>query len=89
MLATDFARDDCLVGTKRRTYATLKREWCCGDCGGRIIGKWISGAWGVACGRCGGLDFIHEAQMDRQRAEAREVLAGLPAELAEALTKGD
>jgi len=89
VIATDFTRDDCLVGTKRRTYATLKREWCCADCGGRIIGKWHDGDWRVACGRCGGLDFIHEAQMDRQRVEAREVLAGLPAELAEALTKGD
>jgi len=88
--ASDFQRDDCLVGDKRRTYAALLREWRCEDCGGRLVrqfGEFISGHVGyyVTCGRCTGQNFIHENELLRQQAEAREVLAGLPPELAEML----
>jgi len=86
MLASDFTRDDCLVGSNRRTYATLRREWRCADCGGRIVTKWLPGIeYHATCGRCGSFDFIHENELMRQQAEAQEVLAGLPPELAEVL----
>ena len=87
--ASDFQRDDCLVGNKRRTYATLQREWRCEECSGRIVGAWRNDlGWHVVCGRCGSFLFSHENELLRQLAEAREVLAGLPPELAEML-KGD
>ena len=39
MLATDFTRDDCLVGKKRRTYKTLTLEWRC-VCDGTLTEQW-------------------------------------------------
>ena len=89
MIATDFTRHDCLVGRKRRTYDTLRRDWRCADCGGRIGVKWSEDGYYAACGRCNSRNFVHEAELDRQEAEAAEVLAGLPAELAEAILKGE
>lgn len=77
MEATDFTRDDCQVGNRRRTYNTLKREWVCNGCGGRLVRK----AGRVECGRCGSRDFIHEVELERQVCEAREVMAGLPENL--------
>ena len=88
--ATDFTRDDCLVGQKRRTYRALLREWCCEDCGGRLTTRWSpEHDWSICCGRCHGANFIHQAQYQRERHEALEVVAGLPAELAALLAKED
>lgn len=84
MKATKFTRYDCKLGRKRVTYDTLTREYACKKCGGRLVEKWKDG-WRVECGRCGSIDFIHEAELRRQRAEAIEVLGGLPPELAEIL----
>ena len=79
MIASDFRHDDCLVGKRRRTYATLQREYRCADCGGRIVVRFDDVAgWHPECGRCGRFDFVHEAELERQQAEAAEVLAGLP-----------
>jgi len=96
MLASDFTRDDCLVGKRRISYATLSREWRCGDCGGRLTSYYAgdpfnydANAWAARCILCHGVDFIHERALARQRAEAIEVLAGLPPELAATLSKGD
>ena len=77
MIATDPARDDCQLGARRVTYACLVREYRCDECGGRLVIKYDDG-WCVACGCCGSSDFIHECELQRQRADAVEVLAGLP-----------
>ena len=85
-LATSFTRDDCLVGKKRRSYETLQRDWCCNVDGGGITLKWSDdGGWHPECAKCGGCDFIHKREWERQAAEAVEVLDGLPADLAAAL----
>ena len=83
MIATDPARDDCQLGQKRVTYATLQREYRCNGCGGRITLKPPNDdeGWHPECGRCGGRDFIHDYEWQRQRADAIEVLDGLPPEL--------
>lgn len=88
MIASDFARDDCQVGKKRRTYNTLCREWVCNECGGRLVLKPPDervDEQHAACGRCEGADFIHEAEKGRQAYEADEVMAGLPAKLRQLL----
>jgi hypothetical protein len=92
MKATDFQRDDCLVGKKRKSYDTLTREWRC-KCGGRLVMLGSVGDdrypenWYVACGACGGHDhdFVHEAKVQRQKSEASEVLASLPNSVAAAM----
>jgi hypothetical protein len=91
MMATNFTHDDCLVGRKRRSYAALQREYCCAECGGRIVVRYDDVAgWHPECGRCGRFDFIHEAELDRQQAEATEVLDVLPAGLvATLIEKGE
>ena len=85
MKATDFTHDDCLVGSKRRTYATLAREWRCAGCGAPLTTKWSEDYpynWYIACrGGCDDHDFVHEYEIDRQKAEASEVMDGLPPEL--------
>ena len=91
MIAIDFTRDDCQLGRKRKTYATLQREYRCNECGGGIAMKWEDSCesypegWHVVCGHCGSHDFIHEAQYRQERREAREVLAGLPEKVARLL----
>ena len=91
MMATNFTHDDCLVGRKRRSYAALQREYCCAECGGRIVVRFDDVAgWHPECGRCGRFDFIHECELERQQAEAQEVLDGLPAGLvATLIEKGE
>ena len=84
MKATRFDRYGCQVGNKHRTYNELTREWRCNECGGRLVERWADG-WRVTCGRCGATDFVHEAQLKRERREAEEVLDGLPPELVAAL----
>lgn len=86
MLATDIDRDGCTLGRKRITYATLSRDYRCNECGGRPTSKWNDDeGWHPECAKCGGRDFIHEYEYERQAAEAVEVLDGLPDELAAAL----
>ena len=86
MIANNFTRYDCQVGNRRLTYATLLRDYRCNECGGRLIEKWDEEVeWFITCGACGAQDFIHQHEYARQQQEAREVLAGLPAELAEML----
>ena len=86
--AHDFTRDDCLVGKRRRTYTTLKREYVCNVDGGRLDTQWSDDTdqyperWFIHCVVCGGQDFIHEQEYARQECEAAEVLEGLPVELA-------
>lgn len=88
MKASDFTRDDCLVGRKRRTYETLRREYVCNVAGGRLDTQWSDDTaeypehWFIRCSACGGRDFIHEREYQRQECEAAEVLEGLPAEFA-------
>jgi len=84
--ATDFTRDDCQLGRKRVTYACLEREYRCNACSGRITTRWSEKeGWRPACLACGSRDFVHECEIRRQTTEAREVLDGLPEELAEVL----
>ena len=86
MKATDFTRDDCQLGHRRISYACLEREYRCNDCGTRITTRWSDrDGWRPACLACGGRDFIHEREYQRQKWDALEVLEGLPAELAAAL----
>ena len=86
MKATDFTRDDCQLGHRRISYARLERDYRCNDCGGRITTRWSEAeGWCPACLACGGRDFIHEQEYQRQKWEALEVLEGLPPELAEVL----
>ena len=89
-VAYDFRRDDCQVGGRRVRYSTLQREWCCGECGGPIVMQWDAaerGHWRVECGRCKGRRFISRWKWDRMRADAREVLALLPAGIADKLRR--
>ena len=82
MKASNFTRYDCQVGTRRLTYATLQRDYCCNKCGGLLTEKCTEKAgWFITCGACGAQDFIHQHEYARQQQEAREVLAGLPVEL--------
>lgn len=87
MIATDFTRDDCRLGHRRVTYAALQREYRCRVCGGRVGLDWAEpcgeypDGWRVWCRQCEAADFIHEMQCEREKWEADEVLAGLPAEL--------
>ena len=91
MIASDFSRDDCLLGKKRISYAKLEREYRCADCGGRL-GSYYAGdddyqpnAYAIRCAVCHGTDFIHERQWQQRKAEAAEVLDSLPPELADQL----
>jgi len=43
--------------------------------------------WRVECGRCKGRRFITRRERDQMRADAREVLAVLPAEIADKLRR--
>jgi len=87
MKATDFTRDDCQLGHKRISYTRLERDYRCSDCGGRITTRWSEEAagWRPSCLTCGGCDFIHEQEAQRQKWEALEVLEGLPPDFAAAL----
>jgi len=84
--AHDFTRDDCLVGTTRHTYETLKREWRC-VCGGTLATQWSDDTktypdrWYIRCIKCGQCNFIHEAQLARNQALVREMFANLPKEV--------
>jgi transcription elongation factor Elf1 len=82
MQASDFTRDDCLVGIRRLRYDRLRREYVCSACGGRLVNKKADGVYSIACGRCKGQDFITEYQLQQQESDAIEILAGLPPELA-------
>lgn len=86
MIADDFTRDDCQLGHKRISYTCLERDYRCNDCGGRIVTRWSEEAgWYPSCRSCGGQDFIHEQEAQRQKWEALEVLEGLPPDFAAAL----
>jgi len=88
MKATDFRRDDCLVGNRRISYRTLGREWRCKHCGSRLVQNWDRDRqdWGIHCANSENCwrphNFIHEAEWERRKADAIEVLDGLPPELA-------
>ena len=85
--AHDFTRDDCLVGKRRRTYTTLKREYVCNVDGGRLDTQWSDDTdqyperWFIHCVVCGGQDFIHEHEYVRQEDAAANVIPALAAYL--------
>jgi DNA-directed RNA polymerase subunit RPC12/RpoP len=90
MIATDFRRNDCQLGKRKQriTYNKLKREYRCNECGNRLNLRWdeeMPENWHIACSGCGSHDFIHERELQRQKAEALEVTADLPDDLAEML----
>jgi len=85
MEANSFARNDCQLGHKRISYIRLERDYRCNNCGGCITTRWSEEGWYPSCLACGGRDFIHEREAQRQQWEALEVLEGLPPELATAL----
>lgn len=79
-------RDGCTLGNKRIIYATLSRDYRCNECGGCITLKWNDDEeWYPECAKCGGRDFIHQREREKQEAEAAEVLGGLPADFAAVL----
>jgi len=80
MQATDFTRDDCIVGTRRIAYKQLTRRYLCNNCGGRIVTRYNEGYY-AACGACGGQDFVSERTFHEQVADAWEVERGLPTQL--------
>ena len=88
MNATDFGRNDCIIDGKLKSYATIRRDYCCAACGGIPVVFWTGEGYMIACGRCHATDFMTHNQYARRRADAIEVLAGLPAELAETLSGG-
>jgi len=78
-LATDITRDGCTLGHKVITYATLSRDYRCNDCGGCIALKWSDDEkWYPECAKCGGRDFIHQAQAERNKQLVREMFEHLP-----------
>jgi len=85
MKPTSFDRYRAHFGDKAISYGTLRREYQCNECGGRLVEKWADGQWLVECGRCGVRDFVHDHQAARDRHEVYEVLDGLPQELVEQL----
>lgn len=91
MIATDFTRYDCLVGKKRRTYTVLERDWRCNTCGGRLTMRWgeeYPENWSIVCLKCEGQDFVHEAQLRREHAEAKNFLEALAQVRPELAAKG-
>jgi DNA-directed RNA polymerase subunit RPC12/RpoP len=89
MLANDFTRDDCQLGHRRVSYDTLRREYVCNECGGRLVVKFTRDGNLIECGRCGSRDFVHQYEIARQKSDAVEVLAGLPPELAAMFETGE
>jgi len=90
MIATEFTRYDCQIGKKCISYKKLLRGYRCNICGGKIVEFPPNGdvsEWHVACGKCHGVNFIHDYEMKRQELEAQEVVAGLPVELQEEIGK--
>ena len=80
MKATDFTRDDCLIGKKRHAYTELTGSWRCNECGGKLVMKWderFPEDWGVMCAKCDGVDFVHVYELERQQWQAEEVLPAL------------
>jgi len=75
MIASGFTRDGCLLGGRRVSYQTLQMDYRCNACGGQITMKWDpdAGGYRAACGRCGSVDFVHAAHLERQRRQATEV----------------
>jgi DNA-directed RNA polymerase subunit RPC12/RpoP len=85
MIATNFTRDDCKLSRRHVSYEALQREYCCAECEGRLVMKPPSERieeWHIECGRCGSVNFIHQHEVARQKVDAIEVIAGLPADLA-------
>ena len=84
MQASDFTRYDCQVGKKRRSYETLRRDYRCNECGGGLRVQWSDDEdaypdhWFIECAHCGGTDFIHQAQAERNKQLAREMFKNLP-----------
>jgi len=72
------------------SVAKLLRDYRCEECGGRLTERVREGVdrsaqpdnWYVCCGRCGGVEFIHERKLQQQKAQAVEVIDGLPPSLA-------
>lgn len=93
-IARDFTRDDCQLGRKRRTYATLIREYVCNECGGRLTVQRSNDTdrypehWFIQCAVCGGQDFIHEQELQRQEDAAANVIPVLAAYLPAGFIKG-
>ena len=80
-IATNPTRDACQLGNRTITYPKLQREYRCDTCGGTITLKPLPD-WHPECARCGGMDFVHQNQLWREKADAVEVLDGLPQEIA-------
>lgn len=78
------------------SVAKLLREYRCESCGGRLTERVAEGVdkgaqssdWYVCCARCGGGEFIHERKLQRQKAQAAEVIDGLPPSLAAKFQQG-
>lgn len=88
MIATDFTRDDCQLGTKRVTYRQLVARYVCNECGGKIVIRYLDGYY-PCCGVCAGQDFVSESAYRRQESEALEVTLGLPPEYAAMLKENE
>ena len=80
MKATDFTRDDCIVGRRRVQYKTLSRFYLCNECGCGIVIRYADGYYAI-CGNCGGQDFVSDTTFTQQTIDAWEVRQGLPAHL--------
>ena len=86
--ASDFTRNNCILGKKRISYAKAQRDYRCAECAGRLAMLWSEACtsypqnWHVECQACGSHDFVHEYQIQRQECEALEIIDGLPPEVA-------
>ena len=70
MIATDFTRDGCTLGSRFIDYTTLKRHYVCNECGGQIVHKFNATGDRAECSQCGEQDFISQRQYDRECVEA-------------------
>lgn len=71
---------------KQVSTAKLMRDYRCAKCASRITEKYlVYGKLVIVCCACNGTEFVHEYEIRKQKVEAREVLDGLPDELAEAM----
>ncbi len=41
-----------MVGTKTFLFSAVTKHFCCPECRGRIVYRFMEGEWGFACPRC-------------------------------------
>ena len=90
-------RDFISVRGQAIRHTTAVRDWVCGECGSRLVTKFLPDGWRTICSRDFEHDpdkFVHKqswAWMEHRRltetAQAKDVFDHLPAELQASITE--